>query len=67
MDVRDRELVGLLLETDDELAADWALVKIVCGRFDKRRDWVDKDSSGAGTVAARKIEGPSPVRREETS
>ena len=66
MDVRDREQVGLLLEIDDVLTADWAVVKRVCGRFDKRRDWVDKDSSGAGTVATRKLQGAPPVRREET-
>ena len=58
VDVRDREQVGLLLETDDELTADWVVVKRVYGRFDKRRDWVDKDSSRVGTVAARKLEGP---------
>ena len=64
VDARDREQVGLLL--DDGLTADWAVVKRVCGRFDKRRDWVDKDSSGAGTVATRKLQGAPPVRREET-
>ena len=36
VDARDREQVGLLLETDDGLTADWAVVKRVCGRFDKR-------------------------------
>ena len=61
MDVRDREQVGLLLETDDGLTADWALVKRVCGRFNKRREWVEKGSSGAGTIAARKLEGPPPM------
>ena len=55
---RDREQVGLLLETKDGLTADWAVVKRVCGRFDKRREWVDKGSTGAGAVAARKREGP---------
>ena len=36
VDARDREQVGLLLETDDGLMTDWAVVKRVCGRFDKR-------------------------------
>ena len=66
MDVRDREQVGVLLETDDGLTADWAMVKRVCGHFDKRHEWVNKGSSGAGTVAARKLEGPPPARKEET-
>mgnify|MGYP000090671109 FL=1 len=35
VDVRDREQVDLLLETDDGLTADWAVVKRVCGRFEK--------------------------------
>ena len=38
VDVRDREQVGLLLETDDELTGDWAVVKGVCSRVDKQRD-----------------------------
>ena len=58
--------MGLLLETDDGLTAHWAMAKRVCGHFDKRREWVDKGSSGAGAVAARKIEGPLSVEREET-
>ena len=36
VDVLDREKVGLLLETDEGLTADWAVVKRVCSRFDKR-------------------------------
>ena len=66
VDARDREQVGLLLETDDRLTAEWAVVKRVCGRFDKRREWVDKRSTGAGSIAARKLEVPPPARREET-
>jgi hypothetical protein len=38
VDARDRERIGSLLETDDGLTADWAMVKRVCGRVDKRRD-----------------------------
>ena len=55
VDARDREQVGLLLETEDGLTADWAAVKRVCGRFDKRREWVKKGPTEAGSVAARKL------------
>ena len=58
VDVRDREQVGFLLETDDGLTTDWAVVKRVCGRFDKRREWVDKGLTGASSVATRKVEVP---------
>ena len=61
VDARDREQVGLLLETDDGLTADWAVVKRVYDRFDKRREWVDKGSIGAGSVAARKLEPTPPA------
>ena len=43
VDVRDREQVGLLLEIDDGLTTDWAVVKRVCSRFDKRREWGDEE------------------------
>ena len=66
VDAREREQVGLLLEIDDKLTADWAVVKRVCGRFDKRREWVDKGTMGAGSVSARTLEVPLPARREET-
>ena len=42
------------------------MVKRVCGRFDKRREWVDKGSTGAGSVAAQKLEPTPPAQREET-
>jgi hypothetical protein len=58
--------VGVLLETDDGLTVDGAVVKRVCGPFDKRRNWVEKNSFGAGTVATRKVEVPPPTQREET-
>jgi hypothetical protein len=35
VDARDREKIGLLLETDDGLTANWAVVKRVYSRFDK--------------------------------
>ena len=66
VDERDREQVGLLLETEDGLTADWAAVKRVCGRFDKRREWADKGATGPGPVAARKLEPTPQARREET-
>ena len=39
VDVRDRERVGLLLETDEGLTTDWAVVKRFCSRFDKQHEW----------------------------
>ena len=56
VDERVRDQVGSLLETEDGLTADWAAVKRVCGRFDKRREWADNGATGAGSVAARKLE-----------
>ena len=44
---RDREQVGLLLETEDGLTTNWAAVKRVCGRFHKRREWADNGATGA--------------------
>jgi hypothetical protein len=61
VDVRDREKVGLLLETDEGLTANWAVVKRVCSCFDKRRDWVEKDSSGVGAVVTRKVKVSPPA------
>ena len=47
----DREKVGLLLKTDDGLTANWAVVKRVCGRFHKRRDWTnERETVAAPTV-----------------
>ena len=66
VDERDREQVGLLLETEDGLKADWATVKRVCGRFDKRWEWVDRGATGAGSIASRKLEPTPPAQREET-
>ena len=34
----DRDNVALLLEKNDGLTVDWAVVKGVCGRMDKHRD-----------------------------
>jgi hypothetical protein len=47
VDAKDQEKIGLLLETDDGLTADWAVVKRVYGWFDKRRDWAEADSVGS--------------------
>ena len=61
VDVWDREQVGLLLETDDGLTANWAVVKRVYARFEKRRERGDDCSSPARPVLARKFEEPSPT------
>ena len=37
-----------VLETDNGLMTDWATVKGVCSRFDKRREWGDEKSSPTG-------------------
>ena len=55
VDERDRDQVGSLLETEDGLTADWAAVKRVCGCFDKRWEWVDKGSTGAGRLSFTKV------------
>jgi hypothetical protein len=66
VDAKDREKIGLLLETDDGLTADWAVVKRVCGRCDKRRDWAEADSVGAGAATTNKVEATPPAKKEET-
>jgi hypothetical protein len=66
VDAKDREKIGLLLEIDDGLPADWAVVKRVCGRFDKRRDWAESDSVGASVAATKEVKATPPARREET-
>ena len=47
-DSRVWKSVGLLLETNRGLTIDWATVKEVCSRIDKRRDWKEKGSSSVG-------------------
>jgi hypothetical protein len=64
VDARDQEKIGLLQETDDGLTADWAVVKRVCGRFDKRRDWAEADSVGAGGAMTKRVE-VAPLERKE--
>ena len=66
VDMRDQGQLGLLLETDDGLTADWAVVKRVCSHFDKRLEWGDEGSSAARPVTARKFDEPSPARKEQT-
>jgi hypothetical protein len=66
VDARDREKIGLLLETDNGLTADWAVVKRVCGRFDERRDWAEVDSVGEAAAMTKKVEAPPPAKKEET-
>ena len=58
--------MGLLLETEDGLTADWVAVKRVCGRFDKRWEWADRGATMACPLTARKLEPTPQVRREET-
>ena len=45
IDPLDQEKVGLLLETDEGLTTDWAMVKRVCSRFDKQREWNEEGST----------------------
>ena len=66
VDTLDRDKVGLLLETDEGLTGDWAMVERVCSRFDKRHDCSDEGPSATGPVAGRKLEEPVPTRTEET-
>ena len=53
VDALDREKLGFLLETDEGLTTDWAVVKGVCSRFDKRREWSVGGSSATRPVLAR--------------
>ena len=64
----DREKVGLLLETDEGLTADWAVVERVCAHFDKQREWSDEGSSASGPVPTRNLEElvSMPAGKEES-
>ena len=62
----DRKSVDPLLETDDRLTADWAMIKRVCGRFDKLREWGDEGPLTSRPIVARKPEEPFAAQREET-
>ena len=64
-DLLDRDNVGLLLETNDGLTVDRAVVKGVCGRIDKRRDWKEKGSSIVGPTLKTRAD-PTPTRTKET-
>ena len=57
----DRGSVGPLLETDDGLTTDWAVLKRVCRHFDKQREWGDEGPSTSGLIVARKLEEPFPA------
>ena len=48
VDALDRERVGPLLETDEGLMPDWAMIKGVCSCVEKRRDSNDTGSIGSG-------------------
>ena len=58
--------MGLLLETEDGLTANWAAVKRVYGRFDKPQEWANRGATVACPVTARKLEPTPQARREET-
>ena len=66
VDALDQERVGLLLETDKGLTADLAMVKRVCIRFEKQREWNDAMSSMIGPGTGRKPEVLVPTRIDET-
>ena len=51
-----REKVGLFLEIDDGLTIDWAVVKRVCSRFDKRREWNDAGPLATGGIDSEMVE-----------
>ena len=66
MDARDRDQVSLLLETEDGLTTNWAVVKRFCSRFDKRREWGEEGSLAARHILTRKFDESSLTRKEET-
>ena len=55
-DLLDRNNVDLILETNEALTVDSAVVKGVCGRIDKRRDWTGEGSSAFGPTAETRAE-----------
>ena len=63
MIMRDIPENGQLSRSDDGLTIDWALVKRVCGHFDKRREWSD-EGSWAARLARREGSLRSRYRRE---
>ena len=54
------------MEKDEGLMEEWAVVKRVCSRFDKRHDWNDAGSSSIGPGAERMPEEPVSTRTDET-
>ena len=73
VDVWDREKVVLLLEDDYGLIRNWSMVKKVCNRFVKRREWNDEVSSSSQTSmgsfgeAHERRGGKAPHDRGETN
>ena len=63
-DLSDCESVGLLLETNNGLTVDWAMVKGVRGRIDKHRYKKGRGSSPAGQAVETRAE-PTPTQAEE--
>ena len=66
VDALYRERVGPLLETNEGLTTDWAVVKGVCNRFDKRHEWSNEGPLAVSAATGRKLEEPIPARIEET-
>ena len=52
----DHNYVELLLETNEGLTVDLAMVKEVCGLIDKWRNWTYKGSSVVGPTAETRAE-----------
>ena len=55
-DLLDGNNADLILETNEALTVDLAVVKGVCGRIDKRRDWTGEGSSALGPTAETRAE-----------
>ena len=65
VDALYRERVGPLLETNEGLTTDWAVVKGVCNRFDKRHEWSNEGPLAVSAATGRKLDEPIPARMEE--
>ena len=57
VDLLNQEKVGLLLEMDEGLMADWAVVKKFYSHFDRRREW----NNAGSWMTGKKLEEPTPT------
>ena len=57
--------MGFLLETDEGLTADWAVVKRFCSRFDKRHEWSNAGPWAAGPTTGKRLEETILAKMEE--